>query len=1069
MAYPNYNRKLSGLNTLAYMGVDPTTPPDLVIETRRPTIHDYLEFNIGDFWLVKGTEEVWILVAKDNRIANWVMLTSGDLTFHADDGNNAYPQIGVINIVGGLNIDTSCIPPDGQNVVIALQNDINIPGTVHISSLMVPGVLQTDATGLLITSNGTNGQVMIGGGGAPVWRNLTSSDLSITITNGANSIDLVAVGGGGGGFAGLIDDAGVTATPDLAHKVTVTGVGGVGITTAATPGVLTLSIGGSVADGQLLIGNAGGTASWANLTSTGGSVTITNGPGSAINLEAAGVAALTALTADDANDATPLAGKVTIHGSEVPAWVIGQPLITTTAAVANQLDVNLNYPLTDGAILICSSAGVPRWANITGSATVTVTNNHNSITLTAAGGGGGSGVQVFDCISGTATPNPATPTLIYIEGDALPTSGGYNNITTRGTADLVEIILQPRIYLPNTNVSGTTGVLYLNNIRFLHNYGTANTFYGAAAGNFTLTTANAINNTGIGYHALTALTGTAGSKAANNTALGYNALAACTDGYQNTAIGATAADTLTTGFANTAVGYAALTSATTGSWNTALGHQALNKDTASQNTAVGYAASYNNTTGTYNVSMGYHALFTNVTGNYTTAIGHSSLENSTAGSNTAIGYQSAQALTTGTDNVIIGIGALKNGTSASANIAIGNSAMGTGVTIGGANIAIGDHAMPNITGGGGHGVRNIAIGYNAANAVTVADSNVIIGDEAASLLLDGTNNVVVGSQAIANASVDRAVIIGEGASGSQQQGVSLGSGAIVAGAIPNQDAISIGHGSYSAGNADISIGLNAGNLSSGAGSNIRIGTNAGKDGVGGGNIFIGTDAGHNAGAGSGNTYLNSGGVGGENFTIRIDESSASACYIGGIYNTPAVLGDKTVYIDANNRLKSTQSGLINQSFLYIQIGDIPNVTGDGTTYRLGSTFALTQIFDATVPNVTAFSASGAYFTAPATGRYFLMLSAMATNLFPPAPPAAFSTPYSIVTTRRRYDLVNSIFQAQTNGNQSYSVSCIADMDLGDRAYFEFDVNYLGVKNIGCGGAINITSPCATFISGFLIP
>jgi hypothetical protein len=1011
-----------------------------------------------------------MLVDKSGGVANWTMLTSGDLAFLTDAGTYAYPAAGIINIVGGPNIDTSAIPPDSQNVVIGLQDDVTIPGNVHITSLSVPGILQTDATGLLVTSNGTNGQVMIGGGGAPIWANLTSSDASITITNGANSIDLVAVGGGGGGFAGLIDDAGVTATPDVAHKVTVTGVGGVGVTTAAAPGILTLSIGGSTLDGQLLIGNAGGTAAWARLTSTGGSVVISNGPGSTINLEAAGIAALTALTADDANDAAPLAGKITIHGSEVPNWAGGQPLITTTATVANQLDVNLNYPLIDGAILICSNAGVPRWANLTGSASVTVTNNHNAITLTAAGGGG-SGVQVFDCISGTATPDPATPTLIYIEGDALPTSGGYNNITTRGTADLVEIVLQPRIYLPNTNTGGTTGVLYLNNIKFLHNYGTANTFLGADAGKLTLTTANAINNTGIGYHALTSLTGTAGGKAASNTAVGFDSLTACTDGYQNTNIGVYSAHNLTTGYANVGVGYTTLGNLVSGAWNTALGHSALAKTTTSQNTAVGYAASFNQSTGTYTTSMGYHALFTNISGDYNTAIGHSSLAAATGDNNTALGYQSGFSISTGTDNVILGSGALKNGTAASSNVCIGNAAMGTGVVLAGANVVIGDHAMPNVVGGGVHpprGGENVALGYNVANAVTFAEKNVILGSTAAAALVDGSSNVVIGYAAVTDPSVDRGVIIGQAASGSQEQCVAIGSTATVAGLIPNQNAIAIGSQSYSGGNEDISIGLLAGTGSGSAGDNVRIGTRAGKNGTGGDNVFIGNAAGQYVLGGSNNVCISDGGVAADSGVIRI-ERTALGCYIGGIYNTPAVLGDKTVYIDANNRLKSTNSGLINQSFLYIQIGDVPNVTGDGTTYRLGSTFALTQIFDATVPNVTAFSASGAYFTAPATGRYFLMLSAMATNLFPPAPPAAFSTPYSIVTTRRRYDLVNSIFQSQTNGQQSYSVSCIADMDLGDRAYFEFDVNFRGVRNIGCGGTGSITDPCATFISGFLIP
>lgn len=74
----------------------------------------------------------------------------------------------------------------------------------------VSGVLNVDGTNLLTTSgsgntvdvtltNGSDGQIIIGGGASPAWANLTSDDMSIVITTGANSIDLSAVGGGGGG------------------------------------------------------------------------------------------------------------------------------------------------------------------------------------------------------------------------------------------------------------------------------------------------------------------------------------------------------------------------------------------------------------------------------------------------------------------------------------------------------------------------------------------------------------------------------------------------------------------------------------------------------------------------------------------------------------------------------------------------------------------------------------------------------------------------------------------------------------------------------------------------------
>ena len=45
--------RLSGLNPLAYMGVEPLTPPALVVQqTMTPTVNDFQNFNVGTFWLV---------------------------------------------------------------------------------------------------------------------------------------------------------------------------------------------------------------------------------------------------------------------------------------------------------------------------------------------------------------------------------------------------------------------------------------------------------------------------------------------------------------------------------------------------------------------------------------------------------------------------------------------------------------------------------------------------------------------------------------------------------------------------------------------------------------------------------------------------------------------------------------------------------------------------------------------------------------------------------------------------------------------------------------------------------
>lgn len=78
--------------------------------------------------------------------------------------------------------------------LIASAGGLDTTGTNQMRDLSA-GVMQTSSTGVISSSNGTNGQVIIGGGTAPAWANLASADSSVTITEGANTIDLSVAGG----------------------------------------------------------------------------------------------------------------------------------------------------------------------------------------------------------------------------------------------------------------------------------------------------------------------------------------------------------------------------------------------------------------------------------------------------------------------------------------------------------------------------------------------------------------------------------------------------------------------------------------------------------------------------------------------------------------------------------------------------------------------------------------------------------------------------------------------------------------------------------------------------------
>lgn len=258
-------KRLTGINPLSYMGVEPYTPVPLFVRAVAPTANDYQNFNIGTIWLVTGNsvpEEVWMLVALVAGVATWVQLFPGgggggasqfpcnvgtaneaggilnilgDGTFITTTGvgntvtitlNNdftttydtdagvATPAGGILNVHGGSNINTSGA---GNTVTINLDDNVDIPGTLTVDSVSLlvgnvimgggvkvslfnEGVVQSDTFGNLFSNKGTDGQILIGSGaGAPAWANITSMDATVTITNGSNTIDLSAPGGGGGG------------------------------------------------------------------------------------------------------------------------------------------------------------------------------------------------------------------------------------------------------------------------------------------------------------------------------------------------------------------------------------------------------------------------------------------------------------------------------------------------------------------------------------------------------------------------------------------------------------------------------------------------------------------------------------------------------------------------------------------------------------------------------------------------------------------------------------------------------------------------------------------------------
>lgn len=142
--------KLSGINPLAYMGVEPSTPPQMVVQTRPPTINDN-NFNLGTYWLIAAPPpttdwELWILVDLSQGIATWKQLFPGSGGGGADqfdeDVGIAVPALGIIQVKGGENINT--VGDNANKITINLNESIHLPSTLADGSA---GVLFLGATG----------------------------------------------------------------------------------------------------------------------------------------------------------------------------------------------------------------------------------------------------------------------------------------------------------------------------------------------------------------------------------------------------------------------------------------------------------------------------------------------------------------------------------------------------------------------------------------------------------------------------------------------------------------------------------------------------------------------------------------------------------------------------------------------------------------------------------------------------------------------------------------------------------------------------------------------------------
>ena len=311
------------------------------------------------------------------------------------------------------------------------------------------GVLTTGATGIpIITALATDGQLIIGStAGAPASASITSSDSSVTITPGSNSISLTVTGGTTVGKT-ITGNTGGALSPTAGNWNIV----GTGSTTASGSGsTLTVQLTG-LTNHALQVG--AGTATLTQLGSgTTGQILQTNTTADPTWSTATYPSTTTINQILYSSSNNTIAGLSTANSGVLTTGATGIPVITALS--------------TDGQLIIGSTAGVPAAATLTAGTGITITNASNAITISASTSGFTwtdvtGGTQTISAENGYITDNAGG--VIY----TLPVSASLGDtfiiVGKTGLTTITPLALQQLLIGSASGTIGITGTAVSTNV-----------------------------------------------------------------------------------------------------------------------------------------------------------------------------------------------------------------------------------------------------------------------------------------------------------------------------------------------------------------------------------------------------------------------------------------------------------------------------------------------------------------------------------------------------------------------------------------------------------------------------
>jgi hypothetical protein len=349
--------KLSGLNPLAYMGVEPYQPPQLVTQTFDPTSTDNQQnFNIGTLWVNTTNQNVWMLVKFLGPVATWVKFSSGGIspieTLTGNSGGAVGPTAGnTINFVGDGTTINIAGNPGTNTLTVNVIAPLTVPnGGTGATTLTAHGVLLGEGTSMIVaTAVGSTNTVLLGNTGAdPSFGTVPNAALtnsSITLTSGTG----ITVTGSPVSLGG-------TATIALTVPVSIANGG-----TNATS--MTTTDGTIIFDGTRLVTTATGTANQV-LTSNGAGVAPTYQ-----NVSASG--AVTSVSGGN---------NITITGTATAPIVNVSGTTNHSVQIGNATNSLSSVSVgTNGQVLVAATTADPTWVTPAAGTGLSITTNATTL------------------------------------------------------------------------------------------------------------------------------------------------------------------------------------------------------------------------------------------------------------------------------------------------------------------------------------------------------------------------------------------------------------------------------------------------------------------------------------------------------------------------------------------------------------------------------------------------------------------------------------------------------------------------------------------------------------------